>query len=238
MSVYPTSIDSFSTKRFKQDVNKSADMNAVQEAIVAIENELGTNPSGTQTDVKTLLQRCLATNGAMRNGTSFPASPNAWDFFYRSDLLKMYVWDGSSWNAVSDIEDYAAGDVLLASSDTARDLGSTPPTTFTKIKSIQVVRLGVLRIKFTLEYLSGAGGSSVSAQIFRNGSAVGTIRTRNFGDLGAVEYSEDISGWNVGDECQIYLKQAGGCSSGPVTNFRIYALVPTVETLIYDAAAS
>jgi hypothetical protein len=41
----------------------------------------------------------LAENGAMRQGTSFPASPNQGDFFYRTDEDVMYIYDGSAWDA-------------------------------------------------------------------------------------------------------------------------------------------
>lgn len=142
-----------------------------------------------------------------------------------------YAWDFP-------ITPYAAGDVLVSSLDDARDLGATPPITFTKVKSIKVVREGTLRIKFDLEFAAGAGGSQVDAQIYRNGSAVGTVRTRSFGDAALTTYSEDISGWEIGDECQIYVRQSGGCTSGPVSNFRIYSTIPTIETNVYDTNAS
>lgn len=226
MSNYPGSLDSFSTKRFKQDVNRSADINALQDAIVAIETELGTDPAGSLTNVKTFLQRCLATNGAMRQGTSFPGSPNEGDFFYRTDQDKMYIYDGSAWDAVSLTPDYAAGTILLASSDGVLTVSDA---SYTKRKSIKVPRSGTLTIKFTLT--GSGGGNSTFGRIYRNGVAVGTERECTTSSQ--TEYSEDISGWNAQDEVQIYCRRDS--VDGSLRNFRIYADQVTTETEVYNS---
>lgn len=229
LSTYPGTKDSFSDKRFKQDVNASNDMNKVQDCVKAIEDTLGVNPQGTQTDVKTLLQRCLAPDGSMRQGTSFPGSPNEGDFFYRQDQDKVYIFDGTSWDAISIVPDYAAGDILLASSDSALTI-PIGDTSYTKRKSFKVPRAGTLRIKFNLESTLG----TARARIYRNGSAVGTERTEAAGPGGGTEYSEDISGWNAQDEVQLYALQDVFNGIQEVKNFRIYADAVTVETAVYN----
>jgi hypothetical protein len=228
MSNYPGSLDSYSSKRFKQDVNRSADINALQDAVVAIETELGTDPAGSLTNVKTLLQRCLATNGAMRQGTSFPASPNEGDFFYRTDEDIVYVYDGTTWDAQSGVSNYAAGTYPI--SDSGKCVTSySPGSSYVKIDEMYVPRAGTLRIKFWLEFTSGGGGAAVYGRIYRNGSAVGTERSRTFADMTMTEYSEDISGWSAGDLVQLYVKDTGATVTGG--NMRLYENVPIKEVV-------
>ena len=56
---YPSTIDTFASNTDGVDDVLAADMNAVQTAANAIETELGTDPAGTATDVKTRLARSL-----------------------------------------------------------------------------------------------------------------------------------------------------------------------------------
>ena len=37
------------------------------------------------------------TGGIIPNATSFPASPTLYQLFYRTDLAKLYFWDGANW---------------------------------------------------------------------------------------------------------------------------------------------
>lgn len=66
MSVYPGSLDSFSTKVDKVDRYMAAHMNDVQAAIVAAETELGTNPAGSAADLKTRLAVRIADDGKIK----------------------------------------------------------------------------------------------------------------------------------------------------------------------------
>lgn len=115
--------------------------------------------------------------------------------------------------------EFAAGDTLRTSADTERS--KTDDETYTKVKECQVKRYGTLRIKFDLKWNGGGGASNVSARIYKNGSAVGTERTTN--STTYVTYSEDISGWEPNDLCQLYYK-TGGVSGNQVStqNFRLY----------------
>lgn len=79
-----------------------------------------------------------------------------------------------------------------------------------------------LRIKFQLE-ATVAGGAGW-AQIYRDAGAVGIERTTA---AAATDFSEDISGWSVGDEINIYMKR-DGTDTATVRNFRVYAKIGSV----------
>jgi hypothetical protein len=89
-----------------------------------------------------------------------------------------------------------AGDELILSADTER---FTALTSYTKLKEIRLGKAGTLRIKFD------AMGDGFRARIYRNGAAVGTERTLT---VSYQTFSEDISGWSVGDLCQLYARTA------------------------------
>jgi len=63
---YPASLDSFSTKTDGVTEVMAADVNLLQAAVVAIETELGTDPAGTLTDLKTRLLKSLSTAGNLQ----------------------------------------------------------------------------------------------------------------------------------------------------------------------------
>jgi len=98
-SVYPGALPSNSTKEDNVDVYAASHINKVQEDTVAIATELGTDVAGDQTDLKTRLSRSLNDSGGMRKGTSFPVSPTPLDgdFFYRTDVDTVYVYNGVTW---------------------------------------------------------------------------------------------------------------------------------------------
>jgi len=111
-----------------------------------------------------------------------------------------------------------AGDYLIISADTEREWLND--LAYTKIKEIIVPRAGTYRIVFDLF------GSSVLnkayALIYRDGSPVGTERSRSIPSYQT--FSEDISGWSLGDKCQLYVKSSSavGGSANKVRNFRLY----------------
>jgi len=119
---------------------------------------------------------------------------------------------------------YTAGDYLIASADTEKEVYSD---TYTKAKEILVAREGTLRIKFDLK----EGTGYAWAKIYRNGSPVGT--ERSWDEPNYVTFSEDISGWSPGDLCQLYVHSSGG-QSVMIRNFRIYTGKPIVEIVTQD----
>ena len=100
MSLYPGVLDVFANNEAKKDKVSAADMNAVQDAIEAIEAELGTDPAGSLTTLVARLAVALADNGAMQQGTSFPVSGLVdGQMFYRTDENVMYIYNGATWDA-------------------------------------------------------------------------------------------------------------------------------------------
>jgi len=70
---YPTSLDSFSTKTDSVggvggDYVVAAHINALQDALLLIETELGTDPAGSATDVKTRLAAAMMAAGYVKFG--------------------------------------------------------------------------------------------------------------------------------------------------------------------------
>lgn len=125
--------------------------------------------------------------------------------------------------------DYAAGSILLVSSDSELEVTDA---SYTKRKSIKIPREGTLTIKFSLKRIN----QQVYGRIYRNGVAVGTEQsiTDGSGGGGFIEFSENISGWSEQDEVQLYCKTGGGVTNH-VGYFRIYADTATIETVVYNA---
>jgi len=90
-SSYPGSLDSFTTKTDKVDLVDDDHINELQNSVVAIETELGTDPAGSVTDVKTRLAKIIADSGAIKQGTSFPGTTEAGLIFFRTDEDKLYI---------------------------------------------------------------------------------------------------------------------------------------------------
>lgn len=100
MATYPASIKSFTTKTNQVDDVDAAHMNTVQDEIVAIQTELGTDPAGSETDLKTRLYVTIDNDGALRKNTSFPGTPIDGQFFYRTDQNTAYIYNGSTWDSL------------------------------------------------------------------------------------------------------------------------------------------
>jgi len=116
------------------------------------------------------------------------------------------------------LQNFAAGDILITSDDTQYSL-VWPNATPIKMTSLRVKRNGTLRIKFLGNITFGG---AANAQIYRDGSAVGTLQTLV---NGGSTFSEDISGWTAGDMVELWLAitAADGGDSALVQNFRIYS---------------
>lgn len=100
-SNYPGTLPSFSNKEDNVDVYAASMINQLQDDVVAIATELGTDVAGSASTLKVRLARSLADSGDLRNGTSFPVSEIASGTpFYRSDLDTLYIYDGSTWDPV------------------------------------------------------------------------------------------------------------------------------------------
>lgn len=120
---------------------------------------------------------------------------------------------------------YTAGDYLVQRANFSVIVTGVTPT---KTHEFYLQRSGTLRIKFNIGVNSGG---TAQGRIYRNGSAVGTARS------GDGTYSEDISGWSVGDLCQLYLSNNAG---GQTTNggaFEIFEGTPNKEESLESLAS-
>jgi hypothetical protein len=94
--------------------------------------------------------------------------------------------------------DASPGDLIDACAPTAR---SGAQTSMTKVKEIRISRSGAYRVKFDLRALLSG---NVYGQVYRNGAAVGTLRST--ASTTFVTFSEEIAGWSPGDLCQLYAR--------------------------------
>ena len=121
---------------------------------------------------------------------------------------------------------YTAGNCLIAYSDGTDQTGSD--TTPVKLKEIKLARDGACRIEFKLS--GSTGPYSGNAQVYRNGTPVGTLQHSIGGGSGNYKTcTEDISGWQAGDLCQLYAYKLGVSNKAYVTEFRMYVDGPTTE---------
>jgi hypothetical protein len=70
MTAFPTSLHTWTNKTDGVDDNLAADVNQAHAELVAIEAELGTDPAGSATDLKTRLAKALAGDGCLDFSTS------------------------------------------------------------------------------------------------------------------------------------------------------------------------
>lgn len=106
-SDYPGALDSFVTLTDKEDLAEVSDINKLKAAVLATQTELGVNPAGSVTDVKTRLAVSIGDDGAIRKGTAFPypGTPIDGQMFYRTDEDTFYVYSASAgaWQAASQL---------------------------------------------------------------------------------------------------------------------------------------
>jgi len=106
-----------------------------------------------------------------------------------------------------------AHDTIRAEANTER---STLNTSMTKVKEIKVSVTGKIRVWFDLK--SAANGYTVEAQIYKNGSAVGTLRQSDTTTYQT--YQEDIDVTD-GDLVQLYYRTTNNAVDAFVRNFKI-----------------
>lgn len=164
---------------------------------------------------------------AMRNIQSMPslAGQLAWYSIVSSLASGSSIkFDGvSKFVGGQGLQAYSAGSYQI-SENGLYNTASGSPTSYTKVDEIYISRNGTLTIKFDTVFTSGPGG--IYGTIYRNGSAVGTERL-NTGAF--TTYSEDISGWAIGDLCQLYIKVVVGTDVGTYGGLRVSESAPIVE---------
>lgn len=171
---------------------------------------------------------------AMRNIQSMPslAGQLAWYSVVSSLASGSTVrFDGTSKfvGALSGTN-YAAGDYLNSVSAQATTSRAVDNSSYTKKKEIVLARGGTLRVKFDLTFSSGPAG--LRGRVYKNGSAVGSEQI--IGTYTTTTFSEDISGWQPGDLCQLYTYRVDPSDNGSVSNFILNSLIPTTEYVSLD----
>ena len=161
------------------------------------------------------------TVAGVKTFSSFPITPSSAPTTNYQTANKKYVDDN--------IFSYAAGDVLIQSADTERT-GSE--ASMTKKKEIQIATSGTLRIKFDLAQVT-AGLDVEYGRIYVNGVVKGTLRDIT-NTTTYQTFTEDISGLVKGDLVQLYCYRYGSTNDYKIRNFRFYASIPEIATVILD----
>ncbi len=160
------------------------------------------------------------TIAGVKTFSSFPVSPSSAPTSDYQTANKKYVDD-----IVAGIvlPQYTAGDNLIHTNDTVTSAQTTRGA-WVKVKEITInEKSGTLRIKFDGCFSGDDGGA---LRLYRNGLAVGTQRTATPGCPNTyTTYSEDISGWAVGDKIQLYVYNNSGSGTDYIgsRNLRLYS---------------
>jgi hypothetical protein len=198
-SVYPGALPSNSTKEDNVDVYAASHINKVQEDTVAIATELGTDVAGDQTDLKTRLSRSLNDSGGMRKGTSFPVSPTPLDgdFFYRTDVDTVYVYNGVTWlEAVSGpsalFSAYMSADSSSTGEDQSANLADREQTGDAAWKDSTVSETTPTRSRVKKIRAVASRGKLIYVMIGIGLAVLGLIFSFLSGALGIVQIKENL----------------------------------------------
>jgi hypothetical protein len=179
----------------------------------------------------------VSSGGYIRSGMTAYAVGTGWYIGNDAGVPKLSIgtadhylrWNGTDLivrGRAIDTRPYASGPICIANAqavvNASSSLVSLPAQAgYILLKEIRIVRDGVLNVKFDMisHDPSGGGAVSVSARIYKNGSAVGTVRTLS-GSNSWTTYSEDISVAS-GDDLQLY-GTLGGAGTGGWRRFGLW----------------
>ena len=160
------------------------------------------------------------------------------------NITYVYEWLGASYTAGAEqdhnhdgvnssliLPGSEAGDYLLIP-ETAAD-ASTNSSTYTKVIEFVSARSGEFTFKFDLTSNAALSGDATAyARIYRNGAGVGTEHTvtATAGNVNSISIDEDVSGWAIGDNIQLYLKvvTSSGTATATASDFGIYGAIPII----------
>jgi hypothetical protein len=116
----------------------------------------------------------------------------------------------------------SASDILIISADTER---TTSSETLVKMKEIKTYLHGTHRVSFRLK---STGSETVEGRVYKNGVAVGTLRST--WSTSYQTYSEDIA-FVGNDAIQLYIRTTdAGAVSATCDQFRIFGSMAVVNT--------
>ena len=216
---YPSGIDSFSDKQNNVDWVEAADINNLQDAVEAIETELGTNPSGTYSDVGDAITGKVNRSGDTLTGeldfdkyealnfkaemistSSLPTwtAEDEGRIVYWEETDRLYVGDDSGWISVGQL---TAGDGINISGSQVSIDGTVVRTTGNQsIDGLKDFTYNSIRIG------DGTSGSHkvIEAYISESGNP-------------AIRYNKDTETWQYSDDGSSYedlmhLEQGDGVS--------------------------
>jgi hypothetical protein len=206
---YPSSLKSFTTKTNYVDLVDASHVNDLQDEVVAVETELGTDVAGSATNLKTRLAVSIADTGAVQRGTSFPGSPVADQLFARTDENQLYRRNSANdaWVALGGVENYSDGTLIECSADTER---TSTAASYTKIKEFSpLMRGGTISVTWQQKTDLGSSNSS-RAKVYVNDIAVGVEKTTTSNDY--VTMTDTGITVAAGDVVQIYSYADAGVS--------------------------
>lgn len=115
-------------------------------------------------------------------------------------------------------------DDIIASADTERTDGASE-TGWVKVKEFTIGYPGEYR--FTWDLKISGGGATAEAQVYRDGSPVGTLKSTSNTSYQA--QTDDVSGWSIGDKAQLYVRDQDSGENVYIQNFRLKGtLVPEI----------
>jgi len=88
--------------------------------------------------------------------------------------------------------------------------GTNTGTSYVKVGEMYIKQAGTYRTRIRV-WVTGTDGPSASARVYKNGSAIGTVRN---GTTNGASYNQDFTGIVVGDLIQLYVKANSGSSDG------------------------
>ena len=227
---YPTTLDTATTIADVTDEVIAAHNNGPNTAIIAIETELGVNPSGTATDLASRLAINMDDDGGVRRGSSFPASPPAVPhFFYKTDEDQFYLFNTSTANY----------EVISTATVLASYIQNNVPTTITVAHTFNPTVAGapfVLGANAIGQKVIGLDAETVDGK--NPGSASG-LATLSAGSVVVerLSYEGTASGVaTLNASSKVVQEPASkGLASGLAT---LDGSTKVVERLVYEAAAS
>ncbi len=220
---YPASLKSFTTKTNYVDLVDASHVNDLQDEVVAVETELGTDVAGSAATLKSRLAISIADDGSVQNGTDFPGSPVANQLFRRTDLDTLYQRNAANdgWSALGGVADYADGSLVECTAATER---TSTESSYTKIKEFSdLIRGGTISVTWEMKTTLGSSNSS-RVKVYINGVATGVEQTTTSNDY----VSKTDTGITVspGDIVQLYSYADAGVSHS-VRNASILCANPT-----------
>lgn len=219
---YPSAVKSFTTKTNYVDLVDASHVNDLQDEVVAVETELGTDVAGSAATLKARLAISLADSGGIQSGTSFPGSPVACQFFYREDQEILYQrnYANDTWNAIAGVAQYSDSTLIETTAATER---TTNSGSYVKLKEFSpLIRGGTITIKWEMK---GSGGSSARSKVYVNDIAVGTEKLTTE----TTYQTETETGLTVapGDIVQIYGLKDAASGTTYIQNAEILCSNPT-----------